>query len=73
MSLEKRIKKELENNFASSGEIIGFFSIIISKDKINKPIATVTWICDDVTGNQGDAISKKLSEFVDVIIPIFHR
>lgn len=69
--LKERIKKELEYNFAGSGEVVGFFSLIISKNKIDKPIGTVTWICDQATGKQGDLISKKLAELVDMIKPIF--
>jgi len=71
--LKERIKKELEYNFAGSGEIIGFFSVMISKNKIDKPTGTVTWICDEATREQGDLISKKLNELLDVIIPIFSR
>jgi len=69
--LKERIKKELEYNFAGSGDVIGFFSLMISKNKIDKPVGTVTWICDQATGEQGDLISKKVTELLNVIKPIF--
>lgn len=73
VDLKERIKKELEYNFAGNDEIMGFFSVTISKNKINKPIGTITWICDETIGEQRDLISKKLTELLDVIIPIFFR
>lgn len=69
--LKERIKKELEFVFSEEDEVVGFFSFTILKSKSGKPISTVTWICDQCTKNQGDAISKKLFELADLIKPIF--
>ena len=69
--LKERIKKELEFVFSEEDEVIGFFSMTILRNKVGKPIATVTWICDEATGEQGEAMSKKLFELADIVKPIF--
>ena len=67
--LKERIKKELELIFSEKEEVIGFFSFTISKTSQDKPIATVTWICDKANFEQGNEISKKLMDLADAIKP----
>lgn len=69
MGLEKRIKKEMEQILI--GDIVGFFAITITEDSSKKPDGTVTFICDKSTKGQGDLISQKLTELMNILRSIF--
>ena len=68
--INDKIKKEIE--YALEEEAIGFFAIVIIKDKRGLPIPTIIQVCEKkVTSEKGREISDELFKLADIMKPIF--